>query len=98
MVSFRRGALFLTTALVGVALSGCAETTFAVNATKQLTASDAKQQGIYKIGDPYQINGVWYYPAEDYNYDETGIASWYGPNFHGKYTANGEVFDQNDVT
>jgi rare lipoprotein A len=41
---------------------------------------------------------VWYYPSEDYNYSETGIASWYGPDFHGKYTANGEVFDQNEVS
>ncbi|MTJ80516.1 MAG: septal ring lytic transglycosylase RlpA family protein [Telmatospirillum sp.] len=52
----------------------------------------------YKIGKPYQIGGVWYYPQEDFNYDETGIASWYGPDFHGKYTANGEVFDQNEVS
>jgi rare lipoprotein A len=52
----------------------------------------------YKVGDPYQINGVWYYPAEDLTYDETGIASWYGEDFHGKYTANGEVFDLNALT
>jgi rare lipoprotein A len=54
--------------------------------------------GGYKVGKPYQISGVWYYPSEDYSYDETGIASWYGPDFHGKYTANGDVFDQNAVT
>jgi len=52
----------------------------------------------YKVGEPYQINGVWYYPAEDLTYDETGIASWYGEDFHGKYTANGEVFDLNALT
>jgi len=52
----------------------------------------------FKIGKPYQINGVWYYPGEDYSYDETGIASWYGPDFHGKYTANGDVFDQDAVS
>ena len=54
--------------------------------------------GLYKVGNPYQINGVWYYPAEDLNYDETGIASWYGEDFHGKYTANGEIFDLNALT
>jgi rare lipoprotein A len=54
--------------------------------------------GGYKIGKPYQIGGVWYYPAPDFSYDETGVASWYGPDFHGKFTANGEVFNQNDVT
>jgi rare lipoprotein A len=52
----------------------------------------------YKVGKPYQINGVWYYPSEDYAYDETGIASWYGPDFHGKYTANGDIFDQNGLS
>ncbi|HEY1505158.1 MAG TPA: septal ring lytic transglycosylase RlpA family protein [Stellaceae bacterium] len=55
-------------------------------------------KGIYKVGQPYQIDGTWYYPAEDWTYDETGIASWYGEQFHGKYTANGEVFDLNQLT
>ena len=52
----------------------------------------------YKVGKPYQINGVWYYPAEDYTYDETGIGSWYGPGFHGKATANGETYDEMEMT
>ena len=54
--------------------------------------------GIYKIGTPYQIMGVWYYPRENSNYDEIGIASWYGPKFHGRRTANGEIFDMNLLT
>lgn len=54
--------------------------------------------GIYKVGKPYQVDGIWYYPHEDWSYDETGIASWYGEAFHGKYTANGEVFDLNQLT
>lgn len=103
MVNFRRGALWLTTALAGAALAGCAETTFAVNAAKEATASPPHQQGIYKVGDPYQINGVWYHPSEDFRYDETGIASYYGGeqqgvNFHGRLTANGEVYDMNALT
>jgi rare lipoprotein A len=56
------------------------------------------QGGAYKIGKPYQVAGVWYYPKEDENYDQTGIASWYGPQFHGKRTANGEYFDQEELT
>lgn len=52
----------------------------------------------YKVGEPYQVKGVWYYPNEDYNYDETGLASWYGPGFHGERTANGEIFDANELT
>ena len=54
--------------------------------------------GIYKIGTPYQIMGIWYYPREDSNYDEIGIASWYGPKFHGRRTANGEIFDMDLLT
>src|SRR5689334_5858306 len=61
-------------------------------------ASNVPGIGTYKVGNPYQIAGVWYRPAEDYAYDETGIASWYGEDFHGKYTANGEVFDLNAMT
>ena len=53
---------------------------------------------MYKVGAPYQINGVWYYPAADYYYDETGVASWYGAQFDRKYTANGEIFDLNELT
>ena len=53
---------------------------------------------IYKVGQPYEINGTWYYPREQADYDETGIASWYGADFHGNLTADGEVFDRNGVT
>jgi rare lipoprotein A len=57
-----------------------------------------KAGGYYKVGSPYQVQGEWYYPGVDYSYDETGIASWYGPDFHGKYTANGEIYNMNDLT
>ncbi len=56
------------------------------------------QRGAYKIGNPYKIDGVWYTPKEDFNHVETGVASWYGPGFHGKSTANGERYDQSDRT
>jgi rare lipoprotein A (peptidoglycan hydrolase) len=52
----------------------------------------------YKVGNPYSINGIKYIPKEDPNYFEEGIASWYGPKFDGKLTANGEIFDQYAVT
>jgi rare lipoprotein A len=51
-----------------------------------------------KLGKPYKIAGRWYHPKHDPSYDERGIASWYGPNFHGKLTANGEIFDMNRLT
>ncbi len=47
---------------------------------------------------PYQIKGVWYYPKVQWDYDETGIASWYGDPFHGRRTAIGEVYDMNELT
>ncbi len=52
----------------------------------------------YKIGAPYEVGGVWYYPKVDYDYNKTGVASWYGEAFNEKYTANGEVFDLNRLT
>ncbi len=54
--------------------------------------------GVYKVGQPYQIDNVWYYPREQPDYDETGIASWYGPTFYGHRTANGEMYDGNQLT
>src|SRR5579871_3651067 len=54
--------------------------------------------GRYKVGNPYQVDGVWYYPAENYSYREEGVASWYGDDFQGKRTANGERFDMNSVS
>jgi len=54
--------------------------------------------GVFKIGQPYQVDNVWYYPREQPDYDETGIASWYGPDFYGKATANGETYDGNQLT
>jgi rare lipoprotein A len=51
-----------------------------------------------KVGSPYQIKGVWYYPHHQPDYDETGIASWYGEPFHGRPTANGEVYDKSQLT
>ena len=84
--------------LVGCAFLGaCSETQLATYGVKEAIGTDTRG-GVYKVGKPYQIQGVWYYPGEDYSYSETGVASWYGPDFHGKYTANGEIFDQNDVT
>jgi len=52
----------------------------------------------YKIGAPYRVDGVLYRPSENFDYDETGIASWYGPGFHGETTANGEVYDMSGMT
>ncbi len=49
-------------------------------------------------GPPYQVDGKWYVPTHEPNYNEVGIASWYGPTFHGKPSASGETFDENAMT
>ncbi len=51
-----------------------------------------------KIGNPYEVFGVRYVPEDDRSYEREGIASWYGPTFHAKATANGEIYNQEDVT
>jgi rare lipoprotein A len=81
-------------------LAACAETELLIHTAKQVSgpSDTGGKLGRYKVGSPYQIKDVWYYPSEDYEYAETGIASWYGPNFHGKETANGEIYNQNDLT
>ena len=52
-----------------------------------------KGGGTYRVGKPYVVAGRVYVPEEDVNYREEGMASWYGDDFHGRLTANGEIFD-----
>src|SRR6201994_2079464 len=57
-----------------------------------------KGGGTYRVGKPYTVGGRVYVPEEDVNYREEGIASWYGDDFHGRLTANGEVFDMDGLS
>ena len=57
-----------------------------------------KGGGVYSIGKPYQIAGPWYTPREDPGYDRVGSASWYGELFHGRRTANGEIYDMDRLS
>jgi rare lipoprotein A len=57
-----------------------------------------KGGGYYRVGEPYTIAGRTYVPAENPNYRAEGVASWYGPDFHGRETANGEIFDMDSLT
>jgi rare lipoprotein A len=70
-------------AVVALALAGC---------------GSPRPEGVYKLGQPYQIAGRWYYPEFDPAYDRVGVASWYGVPFHGRATANGERFDRGALT
>jgi rare lipoprotein A len=57
-----------------------------------------KGGGTYRVGKPYVVAGRTYVPEEDVNYRAEGTASWYGDDFHGRLTANGEVFDMGSLT
>ncbi len=57
-----------------------------------------KGGGVFRVGKPYTVAGRVYVPEEDVNYREDGLASWYGDDFHGRLTANGEVFDMGSLT
>ena len=90
-------------------LTACSELNLANHLTKKIIRANKENnidnniksksiKPIYKIGNPYFINGIKYTPKEEKNYIEEGIASWYGPNFDGKQTANGEIFNQYDIS
>ena len=82
--------------IAGASLAACA-TVQPKYATRGGSAT-APAPGGYKVGQPYQVAGIWYVPKEQPNYDETGIASWYGDAFQMKATANGETFDMNQFS
>ena len=82
-------------------LSSCTSVELAANLGKKVLYKKDKfkdTKAIYKIGNPYIVDGKRYFPKKNLNYDEKGIASWYGPKFHGKLTANGEIFNQYKLT
>ena len=80
-----RGVLLGGLLMGAMGLAGCSTTP---------PDSPGPGDGYYKVGKPYQISGRWYYPAYDPDYAVVGVASWYGVPFHGRKTANGEVFDR----
>jgi rare lipoprotein A len=57
-----------------------------------------KGGGSYRVGKPYTVGGRIYSPEENSNYSATGTASWYGDDFHGRQTANGEIFDMTSIS
>ena len=94
-------ALAKTTATPEAPPAKFSETEYGVAASPRLTSAASglpKGGGHRKVGKPYKIRGLWYVPKEEPGYTKTGKASWYGPNFHGRKTANGEIFDQNHLS
>src|SRR5437764_2568938 len=57
-----------------------------------------KGGGVYRVGRPYQVAGVTYTPEENSRYRAEGLASWYGDDFHGRLTANGEIYDMESIS
>ena len=84
-------------ALSTIMITACGETHLADPGSAQFSpfTRQAPQVGRYKVGKPYRVAGRWYRPREYEEFSERGIASWYGRKFHGRRTANGEIFDMN---
>lgn len=93
-------ALALTLAHCGRSPSGTSEAKYGVAASARLVEPGEpvpKGGGRYSVGKPYQVAGRTYVPEENRGYSATGIASWYGEDFHGRQTANGEIFDMQSI-
>jgi rare lipoprotein A len=78
-----------------------AESEYGVKASPRVSFKMGALQrggGRDQLGKPYQVRGKWYYPKEDKHYTKVGLASWYGDAFHGRLTANGEVYDMTHLT
>ena len=105
-VLLNKSKVILCLLCAGLILAGCSWSRFgATGSTPKLSPKIVeygqrvpKGGGVYKIGSPYQIDGRWYRPREEPNYDEVGVASWYGLMFHGRYTANREIYDMDALT
>ena len=82
-------------------LSGKLDPRYGVQASARVVEPGApvpKGGGVYRLGRPYTVAGRTYVPEENTNYIAVGMASWYGDDFHGRYTANGEIFDMNSIS
>jgi rare lipoprotein A len=102
-----RVARLLSVAAGAVALANCSggigkiDPRYGVSASARVIAPGEpvpKGGGVYHVGKPYVVGGRLYVPKVDPDYSQVGLASWYGDDFHGRYTANGEIFDKNAIT
>ena len=89
-----------------LALANCSggsklDSKYGVSASERVVAPGEpvpKGGGVYRVGKPYTVAGRVYIPEEDVNYSAVGIASWYGDDFHGRFTSNGEIYDMNSIS
>lgn len=73
-----------------------AESVYGVKASPRVADGKniPKGGGRFQTGKPYMVKGKWYTPKEEPGYSKVGMSSWYGSAFHGRLTANGEVYDK----
>lgn len=108
----KKGVTVTATALLCLVMAGCSSAPsdkkvkfssekYGVPASPKVVAEGQpvpKGGGRSFVGKPYKVAGKWYKPRHDPDYEKVGFASWYGPTFHGRMTANGEVFDRDALT
>ena len=94
-------ALVLLSVTIGLTATGCSSSpkSNTISAAKfKQKKIDKSLQPFQRVGKPYKIKGKTYKPKHNPKYDEKGIASWYGPGFHGKRTALGDTFNMHAMT
>ncbi len=103
--AFPRWIMIVTALVASLCACSVPKTSHSVDETQTLSPRVIKVGdpvpkggGVFKIGEPYLAGGRWWTPVNDQGYDEVGIASWYGDFFHGRRTANGEIYDMNALT
>ena len=107
---FFRAARFAAAAFACLTLAHCGSSSkltnrldpkYGVSASPRVVQSGEavpKGGGTFRVGRPYMVAGRMYVPEEDREYRADGLASWYGDDFHGRQTANGEVFDMTSIS
>lgn len=100
MIGWKNVRTCVVVALGAAALAGCSGTIASLEPALSESPKETKSAAVGRqmIGKPYKVGGRWYHPREDKGYNKVGKASWYGPKFHGRRTANGERFNQNAMT
>jgi rare lipoprotein A len=95
------GCLLLANCSASSKLASSVDPKYGVRASPRVIAPGQpvpKGGGVYRVGRPYTIAGRTYYPQENVRYRRDGIASWYGEDFHGRLTANGEIYDMGAIS
>lgn len=103
-VALRRFAPIGLCAVLCLLLAHCSsnvDSRYGVSASPRVVSDGEpvpKGGGVYRVGAPYVVGGRTYVPEDNPSYQADGLASWYGDDFHGRMTANGEVFDLNGIS